>query len=357
MMTQILPTAPDLIAEALEKLIDMASDDRPPPFRDLVKAAGLDPERDFVGASLRDLDFRDEDLRGFDFSEADLTGADFRRANVTGVSFSGADLTGTIGLIGARNFDADGSALRLVRLPRDFDAAPQMIVVRAGEFMMGSPAGEGDDNERPQHKVTIKSAFAVGISPITRGDFASFIDATNYKVDERSNLSWRNPGFNQEDDHPVVCVNWHDAQAYVAWLRERSGGKAYRLLSEAEWEYCCRAGTTSEYSTGDTITAEHANFGGNAKGTTSVFRFPPNPWGLRDMHGNVWEWCEDNWHKDYKGNPPSDGSVWRGGETSSRVLRGGTWSGSPQNLRSANRRAYLLGGRIYYVGFRVARTL
>jgi formylglycine-generating enzyme required for sulfatase activity len=153
----------------------------------------------------------------------------------------------------------------------------------------------------------------------------------------------------------VVCVNWYDAQAFAAWLRKRSGGKAYRLLSEAEWEYCCRAGTTSAYSTGDAITAGQANFGLNSDGTTPVSRFPPNPWGLRHMHGNVWEWCEDNWH--YSGNPPLDGSVWRGEDTSSRVLRGGSWDGGSLDLRSAYRYGFLPDIRGSNVGFWVARTL
>jgi formylglycine-generating enzyme required for sulfatase activity len=142
----------------------------------------------------------------------------------------------------------------------------------------------------------------------------------------------------------------------VAWLRERSGGKAYRLLSEAEWEYCCRAGTTSAYSTGDEITPAQANFGLNSKGTTPVSRFPPNAWGLRDMHGNVWEWCEDNWHPNYQG-APEDGSVWKGGDTSSRVLRGGSWFNNPHLLRSASRDRSLPDDRNSNVGFRVARTL
>jgi formylglycine-generating enzyme required for sulfatase activity len=246
---------------------------------------------------------------------------------------------------------------------RDFDAGPDMIVVPAGGFMMGSQYGEGDDDERPQHKVTIKNAFAVSISPITRGEFESFM--TNHKVEGGAvlvdgkwsndpNVSWRDPGFKQEDDHPVVCVNWHDAQAFVAWLREQSGGKVYRLLSEAEWEYCCRAGTKTAYSTGDTITAEQANF--DLKGTTSVFRYSPNSWGLRDMHGNVWEWCEDNWHPDYVG-APEDASVWKDGDASSRVLRGGSWSNDPQYLRSAYRVGNLPDNRNNDVGFRVARTL
>jgi len=253
--------------------------------------------------------------------------------------------------------DADKPGPRVVRLPRDLDITPPMIVVPAGQFMMGSPKGEGDDDERPQHKVMIKNRFEVGIAPITRGEFASFIDATNYMLAERPDRSWRNPGFEQEDDHPVVCVNWYDAQAYVAWLRKQSGGRAYRLLSEAEWEYCCRARTESAYSTGKSITLAQANFRGSAKGTTSVFKFPPNAFGLHDMHGNVWEWCEDNWHSDYSGNPPTDGSVWRGGDTSLRVLRGGSWNYYPQDLRSAGRNRLQPVNRNYLVGFRVARTL
>jgi len=256
---------------------------------------------------------------------------------------------------------------------RDFDAAPEMIVVPAGEFLMGSRDGEGDHNEHPRHKVTVKSLFAVSIAPVTRGEFATFIGTTNHQIkagtyvwddgrksENDPSKSWRDPGFKQEDDHPVVCVNWHDAQAYLAWLRERSGGKGYRLLSEAEWEYCCRAGTTSAYSTGDAITSGQANFDNNSKGTTPVSRFPANPWGLRDMHGNVWEWCEDSWHQKYKG-APEDGSAWKGGSPSSRVLRrvlrGGSWYDDPYILRAADRYGYRPGGRDYGVGFRVARTL
>jgi formylglycine-generating enzyme required for sulfatase activity len=184
---------------------------------------------------------------------------------------------------------------------RDFDGAPEMIVVPAGEFLMGSRDGEGRDDEHPQHKVMIKRPFAVRITPVTRAEFAAFVGATNHKIEPGAFVwdgqqckydptkSWRDPGFKQADDHPVVCVNWYDAQAYAAWLKERSGGKAYRLLSEAEWEYCCRAGTTSAYSTGEEITPEQANFGLNSEGTTPVSRFPTNPWGLHDMHGNVLE--------------------------------------------------------------------
>jgi formylglycine-generating enzyme required for sulfatase activity len=343
MTEPLLSTSTNPFGAILERLIDMASGKTPPSFRELVRAAGLDPERDFVGASLRDLDFRGEDLRGFDFSQSDLTGADFRRADIAGMSLAGADLTGVIGLVGARF--------------RDFDAAPEMIIVPAGEFMMGAAASEGDEAERPQHVVRIGSPFAAGICPVTRGEFAAFVEATGHKIVGGKKSSWRDPGFPQYDDHPVVGVNWHDAQAYVAWLTETSGGRPYRLPSEAEWEYCCRAGRTSAYSTGDSITPEQANFGREPKGTTPVRTFPPNAWGLRDMHGNVWEWCDGNWHKDYSGSPPSDGSAWQGGDSSLRVLRGGSWDSSPVILRSANRDWGRPDLRNNILGFRVVRTL
>ncbi|GLS22856.1 protein 3-oxoalanine-generating enzyme family protein [Labrys miyagiensis] len=252
---------------------------------------------------------------------------------------------------------------------RDFPEAPEMIVVPAGAFLMGSPAGQGNSNEHPQHQVTIAHAFAVGIAPVTRGEFAAFIRATNHHVELGATVldgmtwkpdptkSWRDPGFTQADDHPVVCVSWHDAQAYLVWLGERSGGKAYRLLSEAEWEYCCRAGTTTAYSTGDNISLGQANFSRHITGTASAFRFPPNQLGLWGMHGNVWEWCEDNWHEDYVGDPPSDGSVWFGGNSALRVLRGGSWIGYPQYLRSAYRDGDPPIFRDKDVGFRVARML
>ena len=166
---------------------------------------------------------------------------------------------------------------------KDLDTGPDMIVVPAGEFLMGSPEGEGDDEERPQHKVKIAKPFAVGVGPVTRGEFSAFIREADHEIEigayvrdgkewrEDPNRSWRDPGFEQDDDHPVVCVNWHDARAYASWLRERSG-KSYRLLSEAEREYCCRASTSSRYNVGNDITSDQANFGRKHQGTTSRLR-------------------------------------------------------------------------------------
>lgn len=252
---------------------------------------------------------------------------------------------------------------------RDFGEAPEMIVVPPGGFRMGSAPDQGNSNERPQHWVAIARKFAVGIAPVTRGEFAAFVRVTNYEVEPGATVldgkkwkldktkSWLDPGFAQADDHPVVCVSWNDALVYVAWLRMLSGGKDYRLLSESEWEYCCRAGTATAYSTGDSITPEQAAFSGEERGTASVFRYPPNPWGLRDMHGNVWEWCQDDWHEDYTGDPPVDGSAWFGGESSMRVLRGGSWIGYARYLRSAYRDGDPPCSRDKDISFRVARTL
>jgi formylglycine-generating enzyme required for sulfatase activity len=158
---------------------------------------------------------------------------------------------------------------------------------------------------------------------------------------------------------PVINVSWNDAKAYVAWLKQASG-KHYRLLSEAEWEYACRAGTTTRYAWGDDPpTPEQANFGRKVGKTTEVGIYPANPWGLYDMHGNVWEWVEDCWHDSY-GGAPNDGSAWLeedGGDCGSRILRGGSWGNGPGVLRSANRDSVGPDDRGLIVGFRIARTL
>ncbi len=190
---------------------------------------------------------------------------------------------------------------------RDLADGPEMVVVPAGRFRMGSPAGTGADRERPDREVTIARPFAVGLAPVTRGQFAAFVAATQRDMSggaygwtgtewkHDAGYSWNNPGFAQGDDHPVVCVHWLDAVDYAQWLAKATS-QPYRLLSEAEWEYACRATTTTAYNTGDAITRAQANFGSNEKGTTPVRKYPPNLWGLSDMHGNVWEWCQEYRH-------------------------------------------------------------
>ena len=152
---------------------------------------------------------------------------------------------------------------------------------------------------------------------------------------------------------PVINVSSESAKAYVAWLSKQTG-KPYRLLSEAEWEYACRAGTETRYSFGDEITKKDANF--HERKTSKVGSYRPNRWGLYDMHGNVWEWVEDCWNGSYKG-APKDGSAWTKGDCHRRVLRGGSWYYLPGFLRSAVRYWLVTGNRDYDTGFRVARTL
>ena len=154
---------------------------------------------------------------------------------------------------------------------------------------------------------------------------------------------------------PVINVDWEDAKAFVAWLSVQTGQR-YRLLSEAEWEYACRAGTTTRYWWGDEITPENANYGQNVGKTSEVGKYPANPFGLYDMHGNVWEWVEDCWNDSYEG-APDDGSAWTSGDCRRRVLRGGSWDSDPGILRSACRVGIDTDGRYNTVGLRVARTL
>jgi formylglycine-generating enzyme required for sulfatase activity len=161
---------------------------------------------------------------------------------------------------------------------------------------------------------------------------------------------------------PLTNVSCDDAQAYCAWLSGQNG-HAYRLPSEAEWEYACRAGTSTPFHFGARISTDQANFDGNttyngsAKGTyrkktTSVGSFPANSFGLYDMHGNVWEWCQDAWHDNYRG-APEDGSVWEGQDDVSRVLRGGSWGRDPRHCRAASRGRLAPGARINNFGFRL----
>jgi formylglycine-generating enzyme required for sulfatase activity/lipoprotein NlpI len=272
---------------------------------------------------------------------------------------------------------------------KECENCPEMVVVPAGLFSMGSPENEAgrDEDESPQHPVTISRPFAVGKFEVTVDQFAAFVADTGYnasskcwpfaegQADERLDRSWRNPNFG--GNHPVVCVNWNDAKAYVAWLTNKTG-KSYRLLTEAEWEYSARAGTTTAYNFGN---EENAQCGNGTSANLTVKSSVPaasswptvscsdflanivpvgslaaNAFGLHDMHGNVWEWTEDCYKKSYNG-APADGSAWIGGDCSHRVLRGGSWDGNPRSLRSAYRSGNSIDNRDHFLGFRIARTL
>ena len=257
---------------------------------------------------------------------------------------------------------------------RDCADCPEMMVVPAGSFTMGSrPLGGSRYNtEGPPRRVTIGRPLAVGKYEVTRGEFARFAATTGHETGNscstreggtwrrRSGSNWRNPGFEQTGRDPAVCVNWRDAKAYVGWL-SRETGKRYRLLSEAEWEYAARAGTRKSYHWGNSIGRNRANCSRcgsrwDNERTAPVGSFGANRFGLYDMHGNVREWVEDCWHDSYRG-APSDGRAWTEGECKDRVLRGGSWDTGPWRLRSAFRSWDRPGFRSDDFGFRVARTL
>jgi formylglycine-generating enzyme required for sulfatase activity len=230
---------------------------------------------------------------------------------------------------------------------------PTMIVVPAGSFVMGSPATETDRgaNEGPQHRVTIAKPFAVGRTEVTFAQWDACVAAGACR--QVSDNGWG------RGDRPVINVGWRDAAQYVEWLAGVTG-KPYRLLSEAEWEYAARAGTTTRFSFGDDDTElgryawyfKNSNRKTQAAGTKEA-----NAFGLYDMQGNVYEWVADPWHDSYE-NAPSDGSVWQNDPAPNRhVVRGGSWYFDAKELRSASRAGPPSGLQDGNVGFRVGRTL
>ncbi len=243
-----------------------------------------------------------------------------------------------------------------------------MVTIPPGQFLMGAPASEegSGDSERPQHEVRLDYAFALGKYAVTFEEWDAAI-AAGAELEKPDDRGWG------RGRRPVINVNWNDAQAYVSWLNAKLGlggrADAYRLPSEAEWEYACRAGTTTPFSFGETISTAQANYDGNftygagKKGEyrekpTPVGSFPANAFGLHDMHGNVWEWCEDVCNDSYaESGRPDNGSAWLTGYGSNRVNRGGSWGFTPQYLRSAYRGRDTPTNRLNYLGFRLARTL
>lgn len=247
---------------------------------------------------------------------------------------------------------------------RDCADCPDMVVVPSGSFTMGSPESEPErrSTEGPQHRVTIPRSFAVGKYEVTQGEWEAVMGG--------------NPADFKGSRNPVEMVNWEEAQDFVRRLNAKvrsvvqvstGGDGPYRLLSESEWEYAARAGTTTPFHTGSTITPEQANFDGNytyngsSTGTyrgktVTVGSFSGNAFGLHDMHGNVWEWVQDCWNDGYSG-APTDGSARTTLDCSWRVIRGGSWGHYPVVLRSASRNRDVPGYRVVNIGFRLARTL
>ena len=240
---------------------------------------------------------------------------------------------------------------------RDCPDCPEMVVVGAGEYWMGSPEGEADraGDEGPRYRVRIGEAFAVGKYEVTFEEWDACVAGGGCRGYRPDDAGWG------RGRRPVINVSWEDAKAYVMWLSRKTGTR-YRLLSEEEWEYVARAGTGRRYTWGDYVGRNRANCDGcgsrwdNEK-TAAVGSFGANGYGLHDVHGNVLEWVEDCWHPNYHG-APADGSAWvTGGDCSDRVVRGGSWYDAPRNLRSAGRTGSRAGARGVGYGFRVARTL
>ena len=269
---------------------------------------------------------------------------------------------------------------------RECPLCPVMVGIPAGSFLMGSPKSEPGrfDVEGPQHTVAVR-AFALGKYDVTNEEFLVFLRETGYQpaaCDPILGLTWESPGHGlayppghiSPPRWPAVCLNWRDAQAYIAWLngKARARGSAstpregpYRLPSESEWEFAARAGTTTARWWGEAIGSNNADCNGcgsrwDGKEIADAGLFKPNPFGLYDMLGNVWQWTQDCWNESYVG-APRDGSAWTAGDCGKRVLRGGSWTSVPAFVRAAARSRADANGRDFdyssNAGFRVARTL
>ncbi len=297
-------------------------------------------------------------------------------------------------------------AVKAADLPKTPPAAPDdrpnaitnsigmnMVLIPAGKFLMGSPDKDMDakGDETPPHPVRITRPFYLGVTEVTRGQFRQFVDEVAYqteaekegkggygwndetkKFEKNPRYHWQNPGFEQTDAHPAVMVSWNDTVAFTRWL-SRKQGKSYRLPTEAEWEYACRAGTRTRFSNGDQLRGVVEV--GNAKDRTAtekqpswgttiaardgyvysapVGRFQPNAFGLYDMHGNAEEWCSDGYDADYYQQSPVDDPP-GASRVSDKVIRGGAWYNIPPNTRSAGRWHWPPDARVNWLGFRVA---
>jgi formylglycine-generating enzyme required for sulfatase activity len=273
----------------------------------------------------------------------------------------------------------------------------KLVLIPKGKFMMGSPAGEKGryDNEGPRHEVKITRAFYMAAHTVTVGQFKQFVEGEEYRTDAerdgkggygynadtktgdgpKPKYTWRNPGWKQTDWHPVVNVSWNDAAAYCKWLSKKEG-KPYRLPTEAEWEYACRAGTTTRYYFGDENAGlkDHANMGDQALKknldaetykkagfaawddghafTAPVGSYKANPWGLFDMHGNVSQWCKDCYdERFFRHSGKEDPECAKGAD---RVVRNGAWDDVWRHCRSAYRNWSAPANRNDNIGFRVA---
>ncbi len=344
---------------------------------------------DLSKANLQKADLSNANLSNANLSDTNLSEANLEKANLSNANLCGANLSNTklirANLSGAKldnssyNFHFDiitvdsygkeinrrggGARQEIEILGNGINL--EMIYIPGGSFMMGSPKGEGGDREKPQHQVNVPS-FWMGKFQVTQAQWKVVAALPKVNPDLKPE-----PSYFQGNNRPVEQVSWYDAVEFCARLSKFTG-KEYRLPSEAEWEYACRAGTTTPFYFGETITSELANYNANytygtgPKGkyrqeTTPVGQFPPNAFGLYDMHGNLYEWCLDDWHDNYK-DAPTDGSPWfnKNNNLSKKsviaVLRGGSWDEYPKDCRSASCLKHFFTGRDFnfsHVGFRV----
>lgn len=229
---------------------------------------------------------------------------------------------------------------------RDCELCPEMVAIAAGRFSMGARESESITAANPRHDVAIERPFAVGKFEVTFAEWDACV------ADAGCRHAPADKGWGR-GRRPAIYVSWDDAREYVQWLARKTG-RAYRLLSEAEWEYVARAGTAGAYAFGEHIWPAQANY--YTRGTAPVGSYAPNAFGVYDMHGNVWEWTADCWHESYSG-APADGSAWTSGDCIRRVFRGGSWDDYPWFLRSAERTQGSVSVRLNDLGFRVARSL
>ncbi len=225
---------------------------------------------------------------------------------------------------------------------------PIMQYIQKGEFLMGSK--DGDDDEKPHHKVKIDYHFMIGKYQVTFDEYDLFCE--DIKRDKPDDKGWG------RGRRPVINIDWNDAVEYCKWISEKTK-REYRLPSEAEWEYSCRAETKTKWSFGDDEEKlkEYAWYNKNSDNKThEVGELKPNPWNLYDTHGNVWEWCEDNWVDNYK-DTPLDGSANKADKNSSKLLRGGSWVNDSNDSRSAIRFRDFPDNRGISIGFRLLGTL
>jgi len=254
------------------------------------------------------------------------------------------------------------------------------VYIKPGIFIMGSPPNEpGRDSDETQHKVMLSRGFYMGETEVTVGQWRTFSKDTGYKTEaetgggthfwkgmwvKKAGIYWENPDLVQSENHPVTCVSWNDVQEFIRWFNRKEGTGRYRLPTEAEWEYAARAGTSTPFNTGKCLSTDQANYDGSSplsdcsKGsyretTVRTGTFAPNALGLYDMHGNVWEWCQD-WYGTYPPGSVTDPAGPSSG--SKRVIRSGSWYFFERRCRSADRFGITPNRRSNNVGFRLCRT-